>query len=405
MPSSTNVNNLTVVHKDSSGIAMSFPDVCKTPAPPAPPIPIPYPNIAQSADTGDGSSTVKIDGQPIMLKSSSFSKSSGDEAGSLFGLVSSKNKGKAYPANASFDVTADGTAVFRLSDPMQTNGASPTNALNAALMQPPKVVVGSMSQPCKDVRKKKDKKGQNKASENGGMLSAHFSAIKKIAESEQIVFMFRKSNPDCKPWIAAKHQPKPTSAKAGTTIKAKNYETVQAWLDQHRKDPKYVGVPPYAMSLAASYAGIVGLPSGQPQRADTKIKQDSGFGKATRYAGKWITGDYDLYEVLYSKEPGCKQVDQKSHAFSKLKKLINNTLDWDAIQHGPHLQFEYAGIPKLKKKILKGKKPIDAAADIGEGRSLPVIEAGVSVIAPAGTVYLEKPEDTVNALLCSECQD
>ena len=45
---------------------------------------------------------------------------------------------------------ADGTAVFRLTDPMQTNGASPTNALNAALVQPPLVVVPSLSEPCKE---------------------------------------------------------------------------------------------------------------------------------------------------------------------------------------------------------------------------------------------------------------
>ena len=50
------VNNLSVVHKDSSGITTAFPDVCKTPAPPAPPDPIPYPNIAKSSDTARGAS-------------------------------------------------------------------------------------------------------------------------------------------------------------------------------------------------------------------------------------------------------------------------------------------------------------------------------------------------------------
>ena len=44
------VNKLSVVHKDSGGVTIAFPDVCKTPSP-AGPIPIPYPNIAKSSDT------------------------------------------------------------------------------------------------------------------------------------------------------------------------------------------------------------------------------------------------------------------------------------------------------------------------------------------------------------------
>src|SRR5512140_433565 len=107
MPTSVGVNHLSIVNADTNGVTIAFPDVCKTPTPGGP-IPIPYPNIAQSSDTADGSSTVKVDGNPIMLKSSNFSMSSGDEAGSAMGIISSKNKGKAKPANASFDVKVDG---------------------------------------------------------------------------------------------------------------------------------------------------------------------------------------------------------------------------------------------------------------------------------------------------------
>ena len=52
---------------------------------PAPFVPVPYPNIAQSSDTSQGSTTVKADGNPIMLQGSSFAQSSGDEAGSAGG--------------------------------------------------------------------------------------------------------------------------------------------------------------------------------------------------------------------------------------------------------------------------------------------------------------------------------
>ena len=77
-----------VVHKDSGGMSMVFPDVCKTPAPPAPPIPIPYPNIGQASDTTGGPSAVTTDGQMPMVKGAKYMKSSGDEAGTLGGVMS-----------------------------------------------------------------------------------------------------------------------------------------------------------------------------------------------------------------------------------------------------------------------------------------------------------------------------
>ena len=115
------VNNLSVVHKDSSGITSAFPDVCKTPAPPAPPVPIPYPNIAQSSDTASGTSTVQCDGNPTCVKDSNFQTSSGDEAGSLLGVASNKVKGKAEFVNFSFDVFFEGKNVARAMDLMLHN--------------------------------------------------------------------------------------------------------------------------------------------------------------------------------------------------------------------------------------------------------------------------------------------
>ena len=141
MPATVIVNNMTVVHRSSSGTVMAFPDVCKTPSP-AGPVPIPYPNVAMSSDTTSGASSVKADGNPIMIKSSTFGMSTGDEAGSALGVVSNKIKGKAYPKMYSFDVKADGENVFRLSDIMLQNGGSPTNTAPAAEMQPPLVALG-----------------------------------------------------------------------------------------------------------------------------------------------------------------------------------------------------------------------------------------------------------------------
>jgi hypothetical protein len=121
MPATVNVNKRTVVHAASSGMAIGFPDVCQTPAPPAPPIPIPYPNIAMSSDTSDGSSTVKCDGEKVMVQGSSFSRSSGDEAGVVGGLMSGCNMGKAEFILYSFDVKFDGKNVCRMADLMLLN--------------------------------------------------------------------------------------------------------------------------------------------------------------------------------------------------------------------------------------------------------------------------------------------
>jgi hypothetical protein len=116
------VNNLSIVNEDSSGISIAFPDVCQTPAPPAPPIPIPYPNIAQSSDTAKGTKDVTAQGKSICVEDSNFSKSSGDEAGTAGGGVASgKFQGKAEFMNYSMDTQFEGKSVPRSFDLMLHN--------------------------------------------------------------------------------------------------------------------------------------------------------------------------------------------------------------------------------------------------------------------------------------------
>ncbi|WP_437963984.1 DUF4150 domain-containing protein [Sorangium sp. So ce260] len=132
------VNMMSVVHAKSSGITVAFPDVCKTPAPPAPPLPIPYPNVAKSGDTAKGTKKVKCDGESVCVKDSNFSTSTGDEAGSLGGIVSGKTKGKAEFVNFSFDVKFEGKNVARALDLMLHNDK---NTPPFPVMQGPVVVV------------------------------------------------------------------------------------------------------------------------------------------------------------------------------------------------------------------------------------------------------------------------
>src|ERR1700748_1642931 len=94
-------NSMEVSSKSMGGKSIcEFPDVCFTPpqTPATPPgVPIPYPNTGMASDATDGSSTVMISGQEVMLKDkSSFKRSSGDEAGCApqKGVVNSTNMGK-----------------------------------------------------------------------------------------------------------------------------------------------------------------------------------------------------------------------------------------------------------------------------------------------------------------------
>ncbi|QSQ15001.1 DUF4150 domain-containing protein [Myxococcus landrumensis] len=113
----------TVVHESSMGVAQSQLDVCKMPTPGGP-VPTPYPNLALSSQTAQGSKSVQCDGHSIMLKNSSFRMSSGDEPGSLGGIKSNGIKGKAEPVSYSFDVKVEGKNVVRRSDPMTQNSTN-----------------------------------------------------------------------------------------------------------------------------------------------------------------------------------------------------------------------------------------------------------------------------------------
>ncbi len=110
-----------VDHKGSGGMSIVFPDVCKTPAPPAPPVPIPYPNTGQSSDTSDGPSTVKVDGEMPMAKGAKWSRSSGDEAGTVGGVVSGVNMSECEYMVYSFDVKFEGKNACRLGDQLFHN--------------------------------------------------------------------------------------------------------------------------------------------------------------------------------------------------------------------------------------------------------------------------------------------
>ena len=137
------VNYLSVVHKSSNGVTIAFPDVCKTPTP-AGPIPIPYPNIAMSSDTGKAAKKVKADGQKVSTKDSNFKMSTGDEAGSAQGVASNKIKGKAEYVLFSFDVKFEGKNAVRAFDIMLHNDK---NTPPFPVLQGPVIAIGAPESP------------------------------------------------------------------------------------------------------------------------------------------------------------------------------------------------------------------------------------------------------------------
>ncbi len=116
------INNLTLAHKGSNGIAAAtVPDVCKTPSPGGP-VPVPYPNIARSSSLANGTKTVKADGGNMCAnKGSEYSTSTGDEPGTVGGVKSNTNMKEAKWITYSMDVKLEGKNACRLTDKMTNN--------------------------------------------------------------------------------------------------------------------------------------------------------------------------------------------------------------------------------------------------------------------------------------------
>lgn len=142
MPVTVKVNGAanSLVHKGSNGISMAtIPDVCKTPSPGGP-IPIPYPNISQSATLAKGTTTVKADGgMMIANKGSEFSLSNGDNPGVAGGVKSSTFMKESTWILYSFDVKMDGKNACRLTDKKFQNHENTADM--GGVLQPPVVPV------------------------------------------------------------------------------------------------------------------------------------------------------------------------------------------------------------------------------------------------------------------------
>ncbi len=108
----------------AGGNCLAFPDVCLTPAPPAPPVPIPYPNIGMVNQAKKTASKVKMVGKPVVTKKSEMSRSQGDEAGVNKGVVSGMNMGKVIYQKGSSKVKIEGQPCVHLTCMTGNNGSN-----------------------------------------------------------------------------------------------------------------------------------------------------------------------------------------------------------------------------------------------------------------------------------------
>ena len=109
---------------NGAGECMAFPDVCKTPAPPLPPIPIPYPNNGMLNQANNTSVKVKIVGKEAVTLKSKIPQSMGDEAGVAGGVVSGMIKGPVKFTMGSTKVKFEGQPGIHLTSLSAHNGSN-----------------------------------------------------------------------------------------------------------------------------------------------------------------------------------------------------------------------------------------------------------------------------------------
>ena len=120
-----------------NGQLFAFPDVCKVPAPPAPPLPTPFPNTAMPQLGNPATVKVLIHGMPALTKASKIQPSNGDQGGVAGGLVSAKIMGAASFVSGSAKVKLEGNPAVFLGSPTQQN----ENNAMGSVIQPSQNVV------------------------------------------------------------------------------------------------------------------------------------------------------------------------------------------------------------------------------------------------------------------------
>ncbi len=124
------------ISTSEGGMAMAMPDVCNTPAPPAGPVPIPYPNMAQlaTADASTCSVKVLVSNQPTHHAATEIPMTSGDEPGVNGGVVSGTQMDKCTRTLASTKVLIEGNGAVFATGTTAHNGSNANAPAGAQLV-------------------------------------------------------------------------------------------------------------------------------------------------------------------------------------------------------------------------------------------------------------------------------
>jgi hypothetical protein len=117
-------------NSQAGGTDMAFPDVCLTPAPPAPPVPIPYPNTASRPTAVSAVYKVLIAGTPAHNMNTEIPMSNGDNAGVNMGVASGRVMGPSRCTTGATTVLIGSMPATRLTSTTLQNG---TNAPGACI--------------------------------------------------------------------------------------------------------------------------------------------------------------------------------------------------------------------------------------------------------------------------------
>lgn len=113
-----------IARKDGTWtIVFLTPDVCKTPMGGGTP-PVPYPVTATLGSSAQTTTSVRVNGEPLVVFDASFAPSTvGDAAGTATGMESGTVGAKCWPKEKSNTVRAQGKHLVRRNDEFWMNGA------------------------------------------------------------------------------------------------------------------------------------------------------------------------------------------------------------------------------------------------------------------------------------------
>lgn len=148
---------------------------------------------------------------------------------------------------------------------------------------------------------------------------------------------------------------------------------------------------------------------GMPLQAE-KDKRDLHNGYP--YTNKWITGDYDLMDLVMEGGDCERPPEGAETMYGRIQAALNKRMKWSGIQHGAQAQWDARArgegtfsMPEELGAWLKAPAgtPLPPPLDIGKGRKLPVCDDKLTRVGSGKVTHVDTLEDVKNSLICEGC--